>query len=90
MNLRLTWRLRGGAEGAGETCNVSSGGLLFRCGRALPLGQLIEANLEWPFLYDQRHPLVLRVYGMTLRSSVEGTAMSISRHEYRMRAVQPV
>lgn len=87
VSLRLAYRLRAGVSGTGETTNVSSGGLLFRCATILPVAELIEVDLEWPFLYDKRHPLLLRVCGMTLRSSTEGTAMSISRHEYRLGAI---
>jgi hypothetical protein len=84
ITLELKYQLRTGAAGSGVTANVSSGGAFFRCGEVLPIGQLIQLDLAWPFLYNQRQPLRLRLYGMTLRSGADGTAMSISKHEYRL------
>ena len=85
--LKLVYRLRSGGSGTGETANISSGGVQFRCDTVVPVGHLIEVDLKWPYLLDDRQPLLLRLYGMTLRSGEAGTAMSSSKHEYRLAGI---
>jgi hypothetical protein len=80
--LELKYRLATGASGTGHAANISSGGLYFVCTEVLPMGVLIEVDLRWPALLDERQPLQLRVYGMTVRSTRAGTAMAISKYEF--------
>jgi len=81
MELELRYTLTSGQTGTGEVLNMSTGGLLFRCGNMLPVGELIRADLTWPFLLESGQPLELRVHGMILRSDLAGTAVSISKYQ---------
>ena len=83
IELELRYRLASGKSGTGESVNMSSGGLLFSCEDPLPPGELIEADLTWPFLIENGQALELRVHGMILRSSVAGIAVSISKYQFR-------
>jgi hypothetical protein len=62
---------------------MSSGGLLFQGNVRLPAGALIEADLTWPFPLESGESLELRVYGMVVRSDASGTAISISKYQFR-------
>jgi hypothetical protein len=81
MELELRYTLASGKTGTGEVLNMSTGGLLFYCGIMLPAGELITADLTWPFLLEGGQPLELRVHGMVLRSDRAGTAISISKYQ---------
>jgi hypothetical protein len=83
MELELRYTLTSGQTGTGEVQNMSTGGLLFRCGIMLPAGELIRADLTWPFLLESGQPLELIVHGMILRSDLAGTAISISKYQFR-------
>jgi len=83
--LELRYKTDSGIAGSGVSVNISSGGLLFRCGATLKVGGLIEVELEWPLLLDKQRPLLLKVYGIIVRSDADGTAMAISKHEFRPR-----
>lgn len=83
MELGLRYKLASGQSGMGEVVNMSTGGLLFRGGIQLPVGELIEADLTWPFPLDSGQSLELRVHGMVVRSDLGGTAISISKHQFR-------
>ncbi|HEV3199467.1 MAG TPA: PilZ domain-containing protein [Bryobacteraceae bacterium] len=81
MELELRYTLTSGQTGTGEVLNMSTGGMLFRCGTVLPIGELIRADLTWPFLLEGGESLELRVHGMVLRSDLAGTAISISKYQ---------
>jgi hypothetical protein len=83
LSLALRYRLGSGLSGTGELLNMSSGGLFFRGGGPLPLGEMIEADISWPMRLDETKPLQLRIRGMVVRSGEEGTAVAISRYEFR-------
>jgi len=83
MELELRYTLTSGQTGTGEVLNMSTSGMLFRCGSMLPVGDLIRADLTWPFLLESGQPLELRVHGMIVRSDLAGTAISISKYQIR-------
>jgi hypothetical protein len=83
MELELRYTLPSGALGSGEVLNMSTGGLFFRSGAVLPVGELIQADLTWPFLLDSGRALELQVHGMIIRSDPAGTAVSISKYQFR-------
>ena len=60
---------------------MSTGGLLFRGAIQLPIGELIEVVMAWPFLLNENQVLELRLRGMIVRSTPAETAISISKHE---------
>jgi len=82
LTLALEYRLRSGPVGSGEAINMSSNGLLFRCCRELPPGELIEVHLRWPFLLKGVQPLRLCLWGIVVRREQATAAMSISKYEF--------
>jgi hypothetical protein len=83
---KLHYRLLTGIEGEAESVNISSGGLFFRGQWVLPKGELIEIELAWP-VSKEGTLLSLCIHGFVLRSSAAGTAVAISKYEYRPRPV---
>jgi hypothetical protein len=54
--------------GTGNTCDLSSSGLSFRCRRPLPVGAHIEMTIDWPSKYGDMYPIELLVTGFIVRS----------------------
>jgi len=44
---------------------------------------LIEAELAWPSPLDAPQPLRLSIHGFIVRSDAGGTAVTISKYEFR-------
>jgi len=84
MEMELRYQLSGGQSGAGELINISTGGLLFHCAETLPVGELLRADLTWPFPTQAGQPVELRVHGIIVRSDAQGTASSISKRHFRV------
>ena len=82
MELDLVIVVAHGPMVVGQLKNMSSGGILFRCGASLPVGQLVEAELTWPLLMENGAALLLRIHGIIVRSDSEGTAISISKYHF--------
>ena len=83
ISLKLRYLLSKSLSGEGQVRDMSSSGILFQCGAALPLGRNIEVILAWPFLLNGDCPLQLRILGRILRSDARGTAVSIRSYEFR-------
>ena len=81
--LKLRYTVKPGTGGEGEVCDISSGGLLFRCDARFPIGKRIQISLAWPFLLNNACPLQLCISGRVLRSSELGTALQIQSYEFR-------
>lgn len=84
--LTLRFTLRSGTRGNGKVSDISSGGVLFRCGGRLPVGETIEVALNWPSLLNGECPLQLCVRGRILRSTDLDTAVEIKHYEFRTAA----
>lgn len=69
--------------GSGRTTNISSAGLFFETNDLLPIRNPIEVAIDWPILLDGSCRLKMIVHGSVLRSDRRGTAVDISRHEFR-------
>ncbi len=80
--LPLQYRLRSGPTGSGEAVNMSSCGLLFRADGELPVGELIEVRLDWPFFLSGGEPLQLVVWGIVVRKEGRAAAISVSKYEF--------
>jgi hypothetical protein len=68
--------ISGGASargGVGRTVNISSSGVLFESGEALPPGIDLELSIAWP----GPHGLKLCVTGLTVRTDDHGTAVEM-------------
>jgi hypothetical protein len=62
---------------------MSSAGLLFRTAAVIPVGDLLEADVNWPLLLDDERPLLLKIYGMTVRSDANGVAVAFSKYAFQ-------
>lgn len=74
-----------GNQGRAISVDISSGGVFLKAETALPVGKAIEVWIDWPVLLDQRCPLRLVIGGRVLRSDARGTAVGITRYEFRLR-----
>jgi hypothetical protein len=73
-------------NGSGYTCDLSSGGLSFRCRRPLPVGVHIEMNLDWPSKYGDLYPIELQVTGFIVRSVGGKVAVRITSRKFHVLA----
>jgi len=69
--------------GTSVTCDMSTGGISFRCRRPLPVGAHAELVIEWPALYADLYPIDVQVTGFVVRSDPGVTAVSISSLRFR-------
>ena len=69
--------------GLGTTIDISSGGMLLRCDDAIVVGSTLQLAIDWPFLLNQVCGLQLTVIGQVRRRDERGTAIQISRFEFR-------
>lgn len=83
ISARIRYSLKSQHTGEGWLLNISSGGLLFYCDTALPVGKVIDLMVPWPALLHGSCPLQLRLQGRVLRSGRPGTAVRIQRYEFR-------
>jgi hypothetical protein len=67
------------------TLDISRGGVLLKAGAFLQIGQQIVVLIDWPVLLDDHYPIRLAVFGKVLRSNEAGTAVEITRYEFRTR-----
>jgi len=90
IQLETRWKLirrrRVLDSGVGRTVDLSSGGVLFDCGRALPAGLNAELAIAWPVLLHNVAPLQLIVSGRIVRSAGNRNAIRIAQHEFRTMA----
>ena len=85
--LVLRWKLirrkRVLDTGTGCTIDLSSGGILFECGRQLPHGLNVELAIAWPVLLHNVAPMQLVAQGRIVRSEHGRTAIRLIQHEFR-------
>lgn len=70
--------------GTGTTCDLSTGGLSFRCRRSLPVGSHIELTVEWPATYGDSQAMELQVTGFVIRTEGNRTGVRVNSHRFRM------
>jgi hypothetical protein len=87
LELEIHWKLlhrrRVLDSGTGRTRDLSSHGVLFETGRALPLGSHIEASVCWPARLHGVAQLKLLAAGRVVRSEMGVTAIRMVQHEFR-------
>jgi hypothetical protein len=71
------------ARGRGETADMSSGGIAFRIGEALPLGSYLELSVSWPVPLDDGCAMQLIVFGRVLRFSHGNYICGVEKWEFR-------
>jgi hypothetical protein len=79
IRLNLRWKVLRRRQviesGTGQTIDLSSGGVMFEAGRALPEGMNVELSIEWPISMESLTPLQLTVSGRIVRTSGRWTAI---------------
>ena len=70
-------------SGVGTTIDLSSGGILFDAGRALPVGLSVEISISWPALLHNVAPMQLAVSGRIVRTHGTRVAIAMTQHEFR-------
>ena len=88
LALELEYRLLGDDErhGSGQTCNISSTGVLFEVAEwqpPRPFSGSIEVMLSWPCLLNGACALKLMMKGRVVRSEGRGVAIESRQHEFR-------
>ena len=73
-------------SGSGTTCDLSTGGLSFRCRRTLPVGTHIEMSVEWPPRFGDIYPIDLVMTGFIVRSTGGRTAVRVASRKFRVSA----
>jgi c-di-GMP-binding flagellar brake protein YcgR len=73
--------------GSGNTCDLSSSGLSFRCRRPLPIGAHIEMSVEWPSKYGDLYPIELLVTGFVARSVGGKIGVRVTSRKFRVDSV---
>jgi PilZ domain len=93
MGLELRWSLLDGNKlldsGAGRTVEVSSGGVLFKAGRTLPVGLRVELSIAWPVRLQGTALLQLRMAGRIVRTDGDRVALETTHHEFRTAGPRP-
>lgn len=88
LALALEYRLLGKSElhGSGQTCNISSRGVLFEVAERQPCDPFygsIEVVVSWPCLLNGVCALRLMMKGRVVRSEGRGIAIESNQHEFR-------
>jgi hypothetical protein len=90
VRYRLSNKRDGGAEGVGQTLNISSNGVLFQSSDAsLVAGKRIELSISWPAQLDNRCHLKLVARGRISRVAGHEVAVSIQQYEFRTAGRSP-
>ena len=76
------------AAGAGQTVDMSSGGILFTTNEQLPPGRIVELSVNWPARLDGTCLLQLVATGRVVRSNGSSAAVRIERYEFKTRAAK--
>jgi hypothetical protein len=94
VRLEARWKLlrrrRVLDQGACQTLDFSSGGILLAVDRAFPIGLSVELSIAWPVALDDRTPLQLAVAGRVVRSDNGRAAIRLTQYEFRTVAVRRV
>ena len=84
LRYRLSNKRDGGAEGTGQTLNISSNGVLFRSSdTSLATGKRVELSISWPAQLDNRCHLKLVARGRIARVTGDEVAVAIQQYEFR-------
>lgn len=79
----LGGRQRVKQRGAGQTLNISGGGVLFTTESNLVAGELIELSVSWPALLNGVLPLKLVAQGRLVRIEEKRAAITIEKYEFK-------
>jgi hypothetical protein len=68
-------------SGVGQTTNISSSGLLFRCAEQLEVGSRLALDVNWPASHDDGE-LRFHIAGRVTRSTEAGVAVAFGYHSF--------
>jgi len=85
VEYRLVLSKRFSIAGKGETLNIGSGGILLSTQHLLPIGGLVELEMEWPARLGDALALKLVAAGRVLRSDPHRAALRLEKHQFQMR-----
>jgi len=88
IHFRVSQKGASSRWGSGVTCDISSGGVSFRCRRPLPVGAHIEMLIDWPAKYDEVYPIDLQSTGFIVRSDGNKTSVRMTARHLRINAAQ--
>ena len=83
LHFRVSQRTSSSRWGVGITTDMSSGGLSFRCRRAIPVGSHVELIIAWPAQHDD-HPIDLVATGFVVRSSATKASIRMTSRRFRI------
>jgi hypothetical protein len=86
LHYRVTEKGAAPRTGSGTTCDLSTGGLSFRCRRALPVGTHIEMTVDWPPRLGDIYPIDLVMTGFIVRSTGGKTAVRVASRKFKVNA----
>jgi len=87
LHYRVSQKGQPPRSGSGLTCDLSAGGIGFRCRRPLPVGAHIEMTVAWPAKYADMHPIDLVITGFVVRSDAGRTAVRMTSRRFRTDAI---
>jgi PilZ domain len=85
LEYRIIGREGLACSGAGQTINLSTGGVLFQSEQALTLGMRIELTIAWPARLNDAVDLNLCVSGRVARTDGKSHVVRIREHEFCVR-----
>jgi PilZ domain-containing protein len=77
-----------GCQGSAVARDISSHGICLEGLPLLPVGSCIKLVFAWAAQLDGHIPLSIVVRGKVLRSDGDRTAVSILKHEFRLRPIK--
>ena len=72
--------------GLTTTSDLSSHAVFINLDRRLAVGEPVRLLLDWPAMLNENAALRLKISGRVLRSDDNGAAISVCRHEFRVRS----
>lgn len=83
LRYKVMSKRSGNESGAGQTIDMSSGGISFTTEHALIPGKRIEMAISWPAQLNERTALKLIARGRIVRSVQGQAAIEIDQYEFR-------
>ena len=92
IHFRVSQRGASSRWGTGVTCDISSGGVSFRCRRPLPVGAHIEMIIDWPAKHDDLYAIDLQSTGFIVRCDGNKAAVRMTARHFRIESakLQPI
>jgi c-di-GMP-binding flagellar brake protein YcgR len=83
LHYRVSQKGQAARSGSGMTCDLSTGGISFRCRRPLPVGAHVEMTIAWPAKYAEAYAMDLVITGFVVRSDAGRTAVRMTSRRFR-------